>query len=43
MISDKKNSDIFYTSAQNIDYRYSLEPLWRSTSNELTIYVFEQE
>ena len=28
-----KNSDIFYVSAQNIDCRYSLEPLRRGGSN----------
>ena len=30
----KKNSDIFYISAQNIDCGYSLEPPWRGGSNE---------
>ena len=29
-----KNSDIFYISAQNIDYEYSLEPPRRGGSNE---------
>ena len=32
--SDKKNSDIFHISAQNIDYGYSLEPPRRGGSNE---------
>ena len=32
--SDKKNSDIFYISAQNIDCGYSLEPPQRGGSNE---------
>ena len=32
--SDKKNSDIFHISAQNIDYGHSLEPPRRGGSNE---------
>ena len=32
--SDKKNPDIFHTSAQNIDCGYSLEPPRRGGSNE---------
>ena len=32
--SDKKNSDIFHISAQNIDCGYSLEPPQRGGSNE---------
>ena len=32
--SDKKNSDIFHISAQNIDCGYSLEPPRRGGSNE---------
>ena len=32
--SDKKKSDIFHISAQNIDCGYSLEPPQRGGSNE---------
>ena len=32
--SEKKNSDIFYVSSQNIDCGYSLEPPQRGGSNE---------
>ena len=35
-----KNSDIFYTSAQNIDCGYSLEPPWRGGSNEYPQSMF---
>ena len=31
--SDKKKSDIFHISAQNVDYGYSLELLWRGGSD----------
>ena len=34
IFSDKKNSDIFQVSAQNIDCWYSLEPPHRGGSNE---------
>ena len=33
-ISDKKKSDIFHISAQNIDCGYWLEPPWQGGSNE---------
>ena len=35
-----KNFDIFHISAQNIDCGYSLEPPWRSGSNEYTQSMF---
>ena len=35
-----KNSNIFYISAQNIDYRYSLEPPRRGGSNEYLQSMF---
>ena len=35
-----KNSDIFHISAQNIDYRYSLEPPHRGGSNEYSQSMF---
>ena len=35
-----KKSDIFYFFAQNIDCRYSLEPPWRSGSNEYPQSMF---
>ena len=35
-----KNSDIFHISAQNIDYRYSLEPPRRGGSNEYPQSMF---
>ena len=35
-----KHSDIFHTSAQNIDCRYSLEPPRRGGSNEYPQYMF---
>ena len=43
--SDKKNSEIFHISAQNIDCGYSLEPPCRGDSNEYipTVYVIEQK
>ena len=42
-ISDKKNSDIFHISAQNIDCGYSLEPPRRGGSNEYPQSIFEQK
>ena len=39
-ISDKKNSDIFHISAQNIDCWYSLEPPRWGGSNEYTQSMF---
>ena len=41
--SDKKNSDIFYVSAQNIDCGYSLEPPRRGGSNEIPQSMFRAE
>ena len=38
--SDKKNSDIFYISAQNIDCGYSLEPPRWGGSNEYPQSMF---
>ena len=38
--SDKKNSDIFHISAQNIDRGYSLEPPRRGGSNEYPQSMF---
>ena len=38
--SDKKKSDIFYMSAQNIDCGYSLEPPRREGSNEYPQSMF---
>ena len=38
--SEKKNSDIFHFSAQNIDCRYSLEPPHRGGSNEYPQSMF---
>ena len=35
-----RNSDIFHTSAQNIDYGYSLEPPRRGGSNEYPQFMF---
>ena len=35
-----RNSDIFYISAQNIDYGYSLEPPRRGGSNEYQQSMF---
>ena len=35
-----KNSDIFHTSAQNIDFGHSLEPPRRGGSNEYPQYMF---
>ena len=35
-----KNSDIFHISAQNIDWRYSLEPPQRGVSNEYPQSMF---
>ena len=37
-----KNPDIFYTSAQNIDCGYSLEPPRRGGSNEYHNLCFER-
>ena len=39
-ISDKKKSDIFQISAQNIDCGYSLEPPWRGGSNGYSQSMF---
>ena len=39
-VSDKKNSDIFHISAQNIDCGYSLEPPRRGGSNEYPQSMF---
>ena len=36
----RKKSDIFHISAQNIDCGYSLEPPWRSGSNEYPQSMF---
>ena len=41
--SDKKNSDIFHISAQNIDCGYSLEPPRRGGSNEYPQPMFWAE
>ena len=41
--SDKKNSDIFHISAQNIDCGYSLEPPRRGGSNEYPQSMFWAE
>ena len=38
--SDKKNSDIFHISAQNIDCGYSIEPPRRGGSNEYPQSMF---
>ena len=38
-----KNSDIFYISAQNIDFGYSLEPPRRGGSNEYPQFMFWAE
>ena len=38
--SDKKNSDIFHISAQNINCGYSLEPPRRGGSNEYPQSMF---
>ena len=38
-----ENSDIFHTSAQNIDCGYSLEPPRRDGSNEYPQYMFEKK
>ena len=35
-----KNPDIFYISAQNIDYGYSLEPPHQGSSNEFPQSMF---
>ena len=35
-----KKTDIFHISAQNIDCGYSLEPLWRGSSNEYRQSLF---
>ena len=39
-LSDKKNSDIFHISAQNIDCGYTLEPPRRGGSNEYPQSMF---
>ena len=39
----KKNSDIFHTSAQNIDCGYSLEPPRRGGSNEYSQSMFFEQ
>ena len=39
-ISDKKSSDMFYISGQNIDCGYSLEPPQRGGSNEYSQSMF---
>ena len=41
--SDKKKSDIFHISAQNIDCGYSLEPPRRGGSNEDPQFMFWTE
>ena len=41
--SDKKNSDIFHISAQNIDCGYSLEPPRRGGSNEYPRSMFSNK
>ena len=41
--SDKKNSDIFHISVQNIDCGYSLEPPRRGGSNEYPQSMFWAE
>ena len=41
--SDKKNPDIFYISAQNIDCGYSLEPPRRGGFNEYPQYMVLSE
>ena len=41
--SDKKKSDIFHISAQNIDCYYSLEPPRRCGSNKFPQYMFWAE
>ena len=41
--SDKKNSDIFHISAQNMDCWYSLEPPRRGGSNEYPQSMFWAE
>ena len=38
--SDKKNSDIFHISAQNIDCGYLLELPWQGSSNEYPQSMF---
>ena len=38
-----KNSDMFYISAQNINYGYSLEPPRRGGSNEYSQSMFWAE
>ena len=41
--SDKKNSNIFHISAQNMDCRYALEPPRRGYSNEYPQSMFWAE
>ena len=41
--SDKKNSDSFHISAQNMDCRYSLEPPRRGGSNEYPQSMFFEQ
>ena len=38
-----KNSDIFHSSAQNIDCGYSLEPPWQGGSNEYPQSMFSSK
>ena len=38
-----KNADIFYTSVQNIDFGYTLEPPRRGGSNEYPQSVFFEQ
>ena len=41
--SDKKNSDNFHISAENIDCGYSLEPPRRGGSNEYPQFMFSAD
>ena len=43
IISDKKNSDVFHISAQNIDCGYSLEPPRWGGSNKYPLSMFWTE
>ena len=40
IVLDKKNSDTFHTSAQNVDCGYSLEPPLQGGSNEYPQSLF---
>ena len=42
-VSDKKISDIFHISAQNIDCGYPIEPPRRGGSNDYPQYMFWAE